>query len=239
MTRFMYLDGGKQSTLVMRLSRAQYDGVSIALLVKDLKTLYGGSQNPPRRPSYGEFVRCSQLANAHGAEDYWKSLLDGAGGMTQVVVHDKPYQLTASPRTVRQRLAISSLANFGIPFDTVLKAAWGMTLATLSGSSDVVFGEVIEGRHMRLGSDSHPVSVSGVLGPTTNEVPVRVRFPDVPLSPLGLLHAVHAQRGASIPFENLGFLDIVAKCTSWPYWTRPSTLVQHLYEEDGRQRRGP
>src|SRR3569833_913127 len=99
MTKFMYLDGGKQSTLILRLSKAQYDDLSIALLVKDLKRLYDGSQNPPRRPSYCDFVRSAQIANNHGAEDYWKALLDGAA-MTQVVAHDKPYPLTTSVRFV-------------------------------------------------------------------------------------------------------------------------------------------
>ncbi|KAM7214269.1 non-ribosomal peptide synthetase, partial [Rhypophila decipiens] len=227
MTKFMFLDGGKQSTLVVRLSKAQYDDLSIALLVKDLKRLYDGTQSTPRRPSYCDFVRCVQAANQAGAEEYWRTLLEG-GTMTQIVGHIQPYPVTANTKALKHLMPIGSLSSLGISFETVLKSAWGMVLASLSGSSDVVFGEVIDGRHVRLGGG---YAIAGVMGPTINAIPVRVQFPETPLTPLALLQYVHAQRIAGIPFENLGTLTIVEKCTPWPYWTRFSSLVQHQFED--------
>lgn len=227
-TKFMYLDGGKQSILILRLSKAQYDDLSVALLVKDLKRLYDGSQSPPRRPSYCDFVRCAHLANSQGAEEYWRALLEGAV-MTQVVAHTQPYRISTNVKTIRNPiLPLGSLSSLGISFETVLKGAWAMVLANLSASSDIVFGELIDGRHIRLPGGQ---SVAGVMGPTVNITPVRVQFPDTALTPLNLLQYIHAQRMAGIPFENLGTLTIVEKCTPWPYWTRFSTLVQHQYED--------
>ncbi|KAH8892437.1 non-ribosomal peptide synthetase [Thozetella sp. PMI_491] len=227
MTRFTFIDAGKQSSLVMRLSKAQYDDLAMALLVKDLKRLYDGTDHPPHRPSYCEFIRCAQTANAQHSEDHWKMILNGAS-MTQVVAHTKPYQVSTRIQTVRQTIPVGSLANMGISFETVLKAGWAMALASLSGTSDIVFGELIDGRHVRL-SGGH--SVAGVMGPTINAIPVRVTFPESPLSPLDLLRYVHAQRVASIRYENMGFLQLVERCTPWPYWTRFSTIVQHQYED--------
>lgn len=227
MTKFILLDGGKQSTLLLRLSKAQYDDLSVALLVKDLKKLYDGAENPPRRPSYVEFVRSAQAANSRGAPDYWRSLLEGAS-MTKVVQHARPYQLTNHSKTIKQRLTVGSLAHLEISFETVIKSAWAMTLASLSGSGDVVFGEMVDGRQVRLSGGQ---SVAGVLGPTANAIPVRVKFPDQPIAPLDLLKSVQAQRVAGIQFENFGFLDLVQSCTTWPYWTRLSTVVHHQYEE--------
>jgi acyl-CoA synthetase (AMP-forming)/AMP-acid ligase II len=228
MTKFMFLDGGKQSVFILRLSKAQYDDLSVALLVKDLKRLYDGSQSPPRRPTYCEFIRCTQIANSNAAEDYWRALLEGAV-MTQVVAHSQPYQLSSNIKTIRNPMVpLGSLSSLGISFETVLKGAWAMVLANLSASSDIVFGEVIDGRHVRL-PGGH--SVAGVMGPTVNVTPVRVQFPETALTPLALLQYIHAQRMSSIPFENLGTLTIVEKCTPWPYWTRFSTLVQHQYED--------
>ncbi|KLU85632.1 hypothetical protein MAPG_04654 [Magnaporthiopsis poae ATCC 64411] len=227
MTKFILLDGGKQSTLLLRLSKAQYDDLSVALLVKDLKKLYDGAENPPRRPSYVEFVRSAQAANSRGAPDYWRSLLEGAS-MTKVVQHARPYQLTNHSKTIKQRLTVGSLAHLEISFETVIKSAWAMTLASLSGSGDVVFGEVVDGRQIRLSGGQ---SVAGVLGPTANAIPVRVKFPDQQIAPLDLLKSVQAQRVAGIQFENFGFLDLVQSCTTWPYWTRLSTVVHHQYEE--------
>lgn len=230
-TKFMFLDAGKTSTLVLRLSKAQYDDTSIALLIKDLRKLYDGGQNPPRRPGFADFVREAALAQVGGeAEKYWRGLLDGANP-TQVIRHAKPPKLSTSPRTLRETVFVNTttMGGMGIAFDTVLKAAWGMVLATISGTPDVVFGEVIEGCHSRLQHHLGPSSVNrgGVLGPTCTVLPVRIHFADEPTSPLHLLKCVADQRTAGIPYENLGILDIVEKCTPWPYWTRLSTVVQH------------
>ncbi|KAF3765631.1 hypothetical protein M406DRAFT_37891, partial [Cryphonectria parasitica EP155] len=230
-TRFIFLDAGKTSTLVLRLSRAQYDDVSIALLVKDLRKLYDGGQNPPRRPGFADFVREAALAHVGGeAERYWRGLLEHAVP-TQVVAHTKPPKLTSSVRTLRESVSVNTVAmgSLGICFDTVLKAAWGMVLATFSGTPDVVFGEVVEGCHSRMQQTLGPSSVNrgGVLGPTSTILPVRICFADSPTSPLHLLKCVANQRTAGMPYENLGMLDIVEKCTPWPYWTRLSTIVQH------------
>ncbi|AEO68475.1 non-ribosomal peptide synthetase [Thermothielavioides terrestris NRRL 8126] len=228
MTKFMFLDGGKQSILILRLSKAQYDDLSVALLVKDLKRLYDGSQSPPRRPSFCDFMRTTMVANSHGAEEYWRALLEGAV-MTQVVAHTHPYQMSTNVKTIRNpTIPLGSLSSLGISFETVLKGAWAMVLATLSASSDVVFGELIDGRHVRLPGGQ---SVAGVMGPTVNAIPVRVQFPDTALTPLSLLQYIHTQRVSGIPFENLGTLTIVEKSTPWAYWTRFSTLVQHQTED--------
>ncbi|KAB5583445.1 non-ribosomal peptide synthetase [Coniochaeta sp. 2T2.1] len=226
MTKFIFVDGGKQSTLILRLSKAQHDDLSIALLVKDLKRLYDNNDNPPRRPSYCEFVRSIAHSNSDDAQQYWQKILEG-GKMTQVIQHAKPYRLTVHVKTLRHKMLVGSLSNLGISFETVLKSAWAMVLASLSASADVLFGEIIDGRHVRL-SDGH--SVASVMGPTINTIPVRIQFPDTPLSPLELLQYVHGQRIAGIPHENMGFLDIVERCTPWPYWTRFSTVVQHQHE---------
>ncbi|KAK1753338.1 hypothetical protein QBC47DRAFT_416024 [Echria macrotheca] len=227
MTKFMFIDGGKQSALIVRLSKAQYDDLSIALLVKDLKRLYDTTQNPPRRPTYCDFIRSAQIANTQGAEGYWKSLLEGAA-ITQVVSHIRPYQVSSNVKVTRQVMPLGSLSSLGLSFETVLKGAWAMVLGGLSASSDVVFGEVIDGRNVRLGGGH---SVVGILGPTVNIIPVRVQFHDDPLTPLNLLQNIHSQRISGIPFENMGTLSIVEKCTPWPYWSRFSTVVQHQYED--------
>lgn len=231
LTRFIFLDAGKTSALVLRLSRAQYDDLSITLLLKDLKKLYDGGQNPPRRPSFADFVREAALANVGGeAERYWRGLLDGAVP-TQVVRHLKPPKLSNSVRTMREYVSVNttSLGGLGIELDTVLKAAWGMVLATFSGTPDVVFGEVVEGCHSRLQHHLGPSSVNrgGVLGPTSTVLPVRICFAENPTSPLHLMNCIADQRADAVPYENLGMLDIVEKCTPWPYWTRLSTVVQH------------
>ncbi|KAH8906653.1 non-ribosomal peptide synthetase [Coniochaeta sp. PMI_546] len=227
LTKFMFLDGGKQSTLILRLSKAQYDDLSIAIFVRDLKRLYDNTNNPPRRPSYCDFIKSAKHINSDDARQYWQTLLEGAT-MTQVVEHVRPFRLAAHVKSLRQKMLIGPLPTLGIAFDTVLKSAWAMVLASLSASSDVVFGEIVDGRHLKL---QNGLSVLSVMGPVINTIPVRIQFPDTLLSPLELLQYVHGQRSAGIPFENMGFLEIVERCTTWPYWTRFSSVIRHQNDE--------
>jgi hypothetical protein len=176
-------------------------------------------------------VREAALTNVGGeAEKYWRVVLDGAQP-TQVVRHPAPPKLSSAVRTLHETVSVSSrnMAGLGVGFDTVLKAAWGMVLASMSGTPDVVFGEVIEGCPSRLQYHLGPSSVNrgGVLGPTSTVLPVRIRFADEPTSPMHLLRSVAEQRISGVPFENYGMLDIIERCTPWPYWTRLSTIVQH------------
>ncbi|KAK0377261.1 AMP-binding enzyme [Colletotrichum limetticola] len=231
MTKFFFVDAGKQSNLVLRLSGAQYDDASISLLLQHLKSIYIAPSCPPRRATYFDFVRSAQLAHATGAQDHWSSMLDGAK-MTQVVAHSRPPPMSTNVKTITQKVAVMSLANLGISFDTIVKSAWAMVLANLSGSGDVLFGEIVEGRHLRLSDGS---DVSGTLGPVSNAIPVRVRFADTLSSPLELLKYVHGQRVMSIPFENMGWLEIVEKCTKLPYWTRFSTVVEHRHQDAAKE----
>ncbi|CAI0642378.1 unnamed protein product [Colletotrichum noveboracense] len=231
MTKFLFVDAGKQSNLVLRLSGAQYDDASISLLLQHLKSIYIAPSCPPRRATYFDFVRSAQLSHVAGALEHWTSLLDGAK-MTQVVAHAKPPALSSNIKTLSQNVSVMSLANLGISFDTVVKSAWAMVLANLSGSGDVLFGEVIEGRHLRLADGS---DISGTLGPVSNAIPVRVRFAETLSSPLELLKYVHGQRVMSIPFENMGWLEVVEKCTKLPYWTRFSTVVEHRHQDAAKE----
>ncbi|KAF9878363.1 nonribosomal peptide [Colletotrichum karsti] len=231
MTKFFFVDAGKQSNLVLRLSGAQYDDASISLLLQHLKSIYIAPSCPPRRATYFDFVRSAQLSHVAGALEHWTSLLDGAK-MTQVVAHNKPPALSNNVRTISQNVAVMSLANLGISFDTVVKSAWAMVLANLSGSGDVLFGEIVEGRHLRLADGS---DISGTLGPVSNAIPVRVRFAETLSSPLELLKYVHGQRVMSIPFENMGWLEVVEKCTKLPYWTRFSTIIEHRHQDAAKE----
>ncbi|KAM0334989.1 hypothetical protein ACHAQA_000023 [Verticillium albo-atrum] len=230
-TRFFHVDSGSQSTLIMRLSKAQYDELSIPIMVQDLKKFYTATESPPRRPTHFEFLRSAQLSNLEGARNHWTSLLEGAK-MTQVVPRAKPAALSTSVKTIREKVSVTSLASLGITLDTVVKAAWAIVLANLSASGDVLFGEIVDGRHVRLADGG---SVSGVVGPTGNTIPVRVRFGDAYTTPMDILQAVHGQRVLSIPFENMGWRDIIRDSLKASCFAPFSTAVHHQTHEDKQE----
>ncbi|KAF4539218.1 Nonribosomal peptide synthase protein [Lasiodiplodia theobromae] len=239
LVRFWHLDSGNnnQGLLVMRVSHAQYDGVSMPVLVDDLAALYEqlgeeGAGAPPQllpaRPVFAEFANSVRKMNEKGeAEEYWFNLLDGAT-MTNVVSHKSPPYAHTKLRSMAREIALPRL-NGATTFATVLKAAWALVLARAAATTDVVFGHLVSGRNMALPGGG---AVDEVLGPCLNLIPVRVRLQqeqdDNNTAAADLLRQVYDQHLAAIPYhETLGFPTIVERCTAWPLWTRFSTVVQH------------
>ncbi|KAI0515171.1 hypothetical protein F5B22DRAFT_205661 [Xylaria bambusicola] len=227
-TKFSFLDAGRSSILVMRLSRAQYDDLSIPILVRDLGRFY--RQTGPVTPSTGfcEVIRAVRSTYASGATEYWRSLLEGAS-ITQVVSQPSLPVANSSPKTLQQKIPIGSLQNHGIPFESVLRGAWSIVLSNLSGTDDVVFGHMVEGRHLSLANGQ---TISSVVGPKGNVIPVRTRIPDFPIAPLEYFKNIQSQYVASVPYENLQTADVIQNCTAWPSWTRFSTVVHHQRQSE-------
>ncbi|CAJ2510586.1 Uu.00g062110.m01.CDS01 [Anthostomella pinea] len=228
-TKFFYLDAGKSSILVIRLSRAQYDELSIPMLMRDLGRFYSRGDRLTRSPGFCEVVRAAQAANFNGAStDYWRGLLEGALP-TQLVSQPSLTSADTNARTLHQQIPTGSLQNLGIPFETILKGAWSIVLSNLSGTTDVVFGQLVKGKHLTLPNGQ---AVADVVGPTGNVIPVRTRLPDIPITPYEYFRCVQSQHVASIPHENMQTADIVQQCTPWPAWTRLSTVVHHQNQSE-------
>ncbi len=200
----------QRDTLIIRLSHAQYDGISLPALLRDLIAAY------EQRPFSSSIVPFSTYVNTvyrsvkKRAETYWQSLLQGSS-MTKIVAYTQPSVRSTINQTVTWDIRMPRLPP-GITVATALKACWDLTLARLTGLDDVVFGQVTSGR-----STAIP-NAESIAGPCINIIPVRVRSnaqgnlrPDHQL-----LREVQAQALAGIPHETMGFRHIIDRCTSWP-----------------------
>ncbi|GAP92262.1 putative non-ribosomal peptide synthetase [Rosellinia necatrix] len=227
-TKFSFLDAGKSSILVMRLSRAQYDDLSIPILVRDLGRFYRQTGPITQGTGFCEVIRAVRSTYASGATEYWRSLLEGAS-ITQVVSQPSLPVANSSPKTLQQKIPIGSLQDFDIPFESILKGAWAIVLSNLSGTDDVVFGHMVEGRHLSLANGQ---TISSVVGPKGNVIPVRTKIPDFRVAPLEYFKNIQSQYVDSIPYENLQTADVIQNCTIWPSWTRFSTVVHHQRQSE-------
>lgn len=171
-----------------------------------------------RAPPFSRYVK---ETSSNEGKTYWKGLLEGSI-MTDVVPKQTPRYENPnhSTTTLTQTIRLPTLTSRNITAATILKAAWSLTLAQLSGSSDIVFGNLISGRNVAV------EGVESIVGPCVNIIPIRLT-----LSPkwtsLELLRKIQSQQVAGMPYESLGFRDIVQNCTSWPEWTYFSTIIQH------------
>ncbi|KAF5020642.1 hypothetical protein F66182_7319 [Fusarium sp. NRRL 66182] len=214
-TDFTFLGSRDQGALVVRLSRAQVDDVSVSAMVQDLASLYKQDSHETTRPSYIEYTRSSR-ATPNTALEYWKRHLENAR-MTRIMATSRPAlpEPVSSIKSLHQTTSLGHLSAYGMTPDSALGAAWAIVLSTVSSTHDVLFGQVTQS------SDSH------LVGPLTNTVPMRVQFPASHSTPLDLMNRIQIQRQAHARFQAYGLHEIVTKCTNWRACTQFSTIVQH------------
>lgn len=191
--------------LVLHISHALYDGLSLQTLVHALHALYQGAQ-PPVLPGFARYMAYVDSTRLDG-HLYWRKLLHKS---SMTILDERNFAGVSTMSKVEKTLRMPS--NFlieGVTPATAFTAACALMLAKESGVDDVVFGRVVSGRQNLPQEDRH------VVGPCTNAVPVRLRTsPDADLQ--ALLRAVQEQYLECIPFETLDFDNIKENCTDWP-----------------------
>jgi amino acid adenylation domain-containing protein len=209
--KFVFLTHKTDQRLVMRISHAQYDGISFPSIWKSLSQAYAGQDIPPSRP-FSTFI--SAIADKTDSREYWKDMLANSK-MTSISSNFSHSYNRPLDQTIERIIDLPSI-HPDFTLATFIKASWSIVLSHIANESDLVFGNLVSGRSL---------SLDRVVGPCLNIVPVRVRL-DPSCTVLELLRQIQNQQLASIPFETLGFREIV-KVTDWHPSTRYSSVVQH------------
>ncbi|KAL1606838.1 NRPS [Paraconiothyrium brasiliense] len=204
--------------LVLRISHAQYDGISLPSILQDIKAAYEGIALSNSKP-YSSFIYNVRNEGTRRSETFWSALLKDSH-MTNVLRHKRvPYKNPVN-RMFSRTVTPSFLNTQGVTFATTVKAAWALVLSSLALTPDTVFGQVVSGRNGSL------AGIQDVVGPCMNIIPVRVQL-QLTWTNSDLLHFVQDQHLASMPHENFGMRQIIERCTNWPKATRFSSILQH------------
>ncbi|MDR6977742.1 amino acid adenylation domain-containing protein/non-ribosomal peptide synthase protein (TIGR01720 family) [Streptomyces sp. 3330] len=184
-----------------------WDGWSAWLFLDELFALYetGGDPNAlPGRGSYRDYLSWLDQQDDAVAIAAWRAALAGldeptllapaaADGLRPVVPAQLGTRLSAS---LGDRLRETGRAH-GLTLNTLLNAAWALTLASATGRSDVVFGTTVAGR------PSEVPDVGDIIGLFLNTVPARIVLdPAEPV--LDLLRRIQGERLDLMPYEHLG-----------------------------------
>lgn len=207
--------------IFIRISHAQYDGVCFPAILEALKACYEGECISPA-PLYATYIH-GALGNIHqGHYAYWKALLKDSTP-THVIPRQRSVLRTTPTQVLKKVISTPSLASFNITTATVVKAAWSTVLAKVTGKTDIVFGHLISGRNL-----GRVPGIESIVGPCLNMVPVRVTHRPS-WTVLQLLQHVQNQQVDNMPYESLGFREIIDKCTDWDDDGANgfSTIVQH------------
>ncbi|KAH6661595.1 hypothetical protein B0J14DRAFT_690385 [Halenospora varia] len=216
--RFMLIEHGQDhNSLILKLPHAQFDSISMSVLIHDLRDFYSGKHlAPPQSPSeYLEYVDQNRFA----AVKYWTDYLNGAS-ITQFLKRPRPRQDDCGFKNIKRIISPVSLRSQGIDLGSVLKGAWAVLLAQLSGTSDVVFGDLVNGRNAPVDGIENMSEVY------INKIPFRVRFGKFK-TVLEFLRHMADQQIANMPYEFLGTHEIIDRCTDWPTWTTFGSSVNY------------
>ncbi|KAG5770614.1 hypothetical protein H9Q72_002604 [Fusarium xylarioides] len=207
--------------IFIRISHAQYDGVCFPTILQGLKASFEGEPIHPT-PSYASYIQTVLGTNKQRCYAYWTALLKGSSP-TDIFQRGHTSLRTSPTKVLRKVVSTPSLASVNITTSTVIKAAWSAVLAKVTGKTDVIFGNVISGRNA-----SNIPGIQSIVGPCLNIVPVRVRQ-QPSWTVLDLLQYIQNQQVDNMPYETLGFREIINKCTDWDDdgVNGFSTVVQH------------
>ncbi|EXG81669.1 non-ribosomal peptide synthetase [Cryptosporangium arvum] len=184
-----------------------WDGWSARVVLEQLFELYH-RREPARAGSYGDYLAWIATRDAEAAKQAWRAALDGLAEPTLVAPAEGTGTVPALPHRRRADLPAELTARLtglaraeGVTLNTVLNAAWALTLSGAVGRTDVVFGSTVAGRPAEL------PDVGDAVGLFLNTVPVRLAL-DPAETVADLLRRAQAERAALMPHEYLGLGDV-------------------------------
>ena len=183
-----------------------WDGWSAWLFLDELFALYetGGDANAlPEPGSYRDYLTWLEEQDDSVATAAWRTALAGldeptllaptaTDGLEPVIPDQLDVHLSAELGDRLRELAPAH----GLTLNTILNAAWGLTLASATGRADVVSGTTVAGR------PSEVPDVGNIIGLFLNTVPTRIALdPAEPV--LDLLRRIQGERLDLMPYEHL------------------------------------
>ncbi|KAJ6114384.1 hypothetical protein N7486_000162 [Penicillium sp. IBT 16267x] len=219
--QILHVEGRNGSEcLVLGLSHAQYDGVSLPRVLQDLETFYTGGEIAAHEPFSVYMGRVSDERAQKTAINYWGNLLKGSSLSvlegTSVKAGDRGIFKTKTVENTRP-LEYITTAN-------LLTAAWALVLARRLRKADVTFAGVTSGRTIDL------PNVENIVGPCYQLTPIRVLF-ESHWTAMDLLQYVQKQSAESAAYDFLGY-EKIAQQVEWSTGQFYDSLVHHQDWDD-------
>ncbi|KAM0667388.1 hypothetical protein ACQRIU_003253 [Beauveria bassiana] len=211
--QFTILKQASSVRVLLCLSHALYDGLSLEHVVRDLHMLYKGRSLLPAN-QFSRYMQYMDHTRKAGC-DFWRDVIQDTPITVLGDVDADGRELEVQEaRTLHATKIISiplqAVRSSIITQATVFNAACALVLSRETGAKDVVFGRIVSGRQ------GLPVNWQNIVGPCTNAVPVRARINDDDDNHQQMLRDMQDQYLLSLPFETLDFDEVRRSCTNWP-----------------------
>ena len=195
-----------QRLMCLHIFHALYDGQSIVKIFQNLQLEYNQASNVEYGPLYHETLAYGPLGNVDGAEEFWKSRLNGLS------YEALPKLPAKSASSVTLELPHISMDKVRKQYDTtdqsIIQAAW-LGVLRKHYPSQITFGMVISGRSMDV------KDVDKVMGPLFNTVPVHVNIEGC-TSWGEVIGRCHDFNTAFLPYQHSSLRDVMKWCQRSP-----------------------
>ncbi|MEV0177421.1 amino acid adenylation domain-containing protein, partial [Streptomyces sp. NPDC050803] len=199
--------GTERAVLALTVHHAVLDGWSLPVLLRELLELYRNTSALPAPRPFADHLRWLAHRDRGAAEQAWREAFADVEEPTRIAAAPAG-RVPVRPERVETTLPAPATATLseraralGVTLNSVVEAAWALTLSRTLGRDDITFGVTVSGR---------PAEIDGIedcVGLYINTVPLRVRLN--PAEPLGdLLRRVQDERQRLLEHEHTGLADI-------------------------------
>lgn len=176
--RFTLAREGKGSILCrLEIDHTLTDGISVAIIMRDLASAYVGELSLTPAPRYSDYIAFLQGEDQDAHLRYWTGLLSRAEPCLFPTTQDplgseadNNEQLSVPVPNLRSSLLHAFCLKHNVTLFNLVQAAWALVLRKYTGMDDVCFGYVTAGRDLPIRQ------VEDIMGPFINTLVCRARI---------------------------------------------------------------
>ena len=170
LTIFTTSDGAHKACK-LEMSHALNDGVSTALILRDVQQAYQGQLKEGPGPAFSSFVSWQNAQITAKSSDYWQKFVRGTQASPMpakraAVTRHKVFDVYICVNTVK-RIRNTCLEH-GVTMATFFQVVWGLVLSAHTGQDDALFG------YMTANRDVPIEGVGDIVGPLVNMILCRI-----------------------------------------------------------------
>ena len=180
---------------------AVYDGWSWTALFRKVEAHYRNeAAEIAATVPYSRFIKYLSSLDQKQSDEFWLAQLDNITAAQFPQLPSPDHRVQANGQLIH-RVELTRNSSLEVTVPSMIRAAWGLLLATYSGSDDVLWGETNSGREASI------PGIEAIIGPTITTAPVRLRL-NRNLIVHDYLKEIQRQSSNSLPYQFAGLQHI-------------------------------
>ncbi|KAF1951517.1 nonribosomal peptide synthase [Byssothecium circinans] len=194
-------EGTSSPFFVWAAHHAVYDGYSMPNILQKVEQAYRRpAENLATTVPYSRIMKYLLSVDEKESDQFWLQTFEHIAAPQFPQLPSPDYKVQASSQLLHE-ICITRQSGMDITMPSMIRATWGLLLATYCGSDDVLWGEINSGREI-------PVQgIEDILGPTITTSPMRVQL-DRQKTVSDYMRDIQRQASAALPFQFAGLQHI-------------------------------